>query len=197
MSSNASSAASPGSSRRASTITDDGWTGPPMNSGSSPSTSSSSCGTASCDRRLRRTVQHQPECAVLGVLDDEHDGAPEVRIQQARAGDQQLSAGRLHQRGRARSPVATADVHRRRPPSVRSGGRSGARDVSRRLSRLGERHRLGRLLADLQVEPGDVRNHLEQVDRQADLRATVEPFAGARGRDRPLAIRRSSQPCWL
>ena len=96
MSSNAISAASVGSSNSASTISAEGCTGPPMNSGSSRSTQLLELRHRLADRRLRRPVEHQPERALVGVLDDQHDRAPEVRIQQRRA--------RRSAAGRVRSP---------------------------------------------------------------------------------------------
>ena len=57
-------------------------------------------GDGLADAGLRRAVQDQPERALVVVLDDEHDRAPEVRVQQRRTGDQQLSSHRLHQASR-------------------------------------------------------------------------------------------------
>ena len=48
------------------------------------------------DRRRRRPVQHEPGRALLVVLGDEHDGAAEVRVVQARRRDEQLSFERVH-----------------------------------------------------------------------------------------------------
>ena len=50
--------------------------------------------------RLGRPVEHEPERAVVGVLDDEHDRAPEVRIEQRGPGDQQLATNGVHACGR-------------------------------------------------------------------------------------------------
>ena len=44
----------------------------------------------------RRAVEHEPRRAVLGVLGHEDDGAPEVRVEQRRRGDEEVSAERLH-----------------------------------------------------------------------------------------------------
>ncbi len=44
------------------------------------------------DAGLRGAVEHQPERALVVVLDHEHDGAPEVWIEQRRSGHQELSA---------------------------------------------------------------------------------------------------------
>src|SRR5690242_7693674 len=40
---------------------------------------------------LGRSVQDQPERALVGVLDHQHDGAPEVRVKQRGPGNEQLS----------------------------------------------------------------------------------------------------------
>ena len=44
----------------------------------------------------RRAVEHEPCGAVLGVLGHEDDGAAEVRVEQPRRGDEEVSAERLH-----------------------------------------------------------------------------------------------------
>ena len=48
------------------------------------------------DGRLRRPVEHQAERAVVGVLHDQDDRAPEVGVQQSRARYQQLTSCRVH-----------------------------------------------------------------------------------------------------
>src|SRR6185503_7423269 len=44
----------------------------------------------------RRAVEHEAGRAVLGVLRHEDDGATEVRVEQGRRGDEQMSAERVH-----------------------------------------------------------------------------------------------------
>ena len=41
------------------------------------------------------SVQHEPHGALVGVRGDEHDGAPEVRVEQRRRGDEQLALQRV------------------------------------------------------------------------------------------------------
>ena len=48
------------------------------------------------DGRLRRAVEHQPERAIVAVLDHQHDGPEEVGVDQPWARDQQLAARRVH-----------------------------------------------------------------------------------------------------
>ena len=47
------------------------------------------------DLGLGRPVEHEPHRALVGVLGDEHDRAPEVRVEERRRGDQELAAERL------------------------------------------------------------------------------------------------------
>jgi len=51
---------------------------------------------ASIDRLIGRRSLHPAERALVGVLDDEHHGPPEVRVRQAGTGDQQLPARGVH-----------------------------------------------------------------------------------------------------
>ena len=116
-----------GSSHSASTMTPVGATGPPTQTRGAGSASQSRSGTASATGAGRRPVEHEPHRAVLGVLRDEDDGAPEVRVQEGRARDQELAAQRVHVRPAARSragsmPQRAASVGelRRQRPAVRA-----------------------------------------------------------------------------
>jgi hypothetical protein len=48
------------------------------------------------DGGRRRAVENEPGGAFVGVLGDEDDGAAEVRVEQARRGDQELALQRVH-----------------------------------------------------------------------------------------------------
>ena len=48
------------------------------------------------DRHLRRPVEHEAHRALVVVRGDEDDGAAEVRVLEARAGDEELSAQGIH-----------------------------------------------------------------------------------------------------
>ena len=170
-SSNASSAASVGSSNSPSTITAEGWTGPPMNRWSESSTSSSSCGTASLT--VVSTVGRAPGRALpLGVLDHEHDRAPEVGVQQRRSRNQELARGR--------SPLPTLCYSTPTPLSRRRWA-SNASPVASADSLVFE------------VKSGEVGDHLEQIHADADLRRRSLPARRrARRTGRHLATPRSA-----
>ena len=78
----------PGSAKSARTTTADDCTGPPTCTAPISSASSASSGHGLVDRGLGRAVEHDAERALLRVLADEHDRAPEVGIDERRAGDE-------------------------------------------------------------------------------------------------------------
>ena len=67
------------------------------------------------DPSRRGAVEHEAHRAVLVVVRDEHHRAVEVRVDEARARDQQLSAQRVHRAERYRRLLVTVSSPHRRP----------------------------------------------------------------------------------
>ena len=131
-SSNAISAASVGSSNSPGTITAEGWTGPPMNSCSASSTSSSSCGTASptvvSDGRLRTSPSAPSSvCSITSTTVRQKFGSssdgPAIRSSAARGVHQPAVIG-----GRC-TPTFCYSTRRRSPAAA--GPRTPARSPPR------------------------------------------------------------------
>ena len=143
----------------ASTITDDGWTGPPMNSCSSRSTRGSSCGTDSPTVVSEGRLRTSPKRAVVGVLHHEHDRAPEVGVKQGGPGDQE-------------NTLAPS-------PSVPGLGQALARGLgqasasSRSARCRPDEERLAGVVDLLQVQLGELGDHLEEIDPYAHVQVSV------------------------
>ena len=89
-------AASSGSSNSASTTTAAGSTGPPAKIGDRGLDEHLERRGRVLHERLARPVQDDAHRALVAVLGDQDDRAPEVGVDDDRRGDQQLAAERLH-----------------------------------------------------------------------------------------------------
>ena len=176
--------------RRASAITASVATGPPANTSAGGDTTLAPFGEHVVDRRLARAVEHEAEPAVVAVLEDEHDGPVEVRVDEGRCRDEQSSAERFllgHERD-----IGTATWVR-----LVSGGRSifgderfvrSARGVARR-GRTGERpHRSRRHRRERRRLDRPVPRRTDAVVRPGtvdEVAAVLALCNAARGRRRP------------
>ena len=135
------------------------------NSWSPRSTSDSSRGTASPTLVSEGRFRTSPG-ALVGVLDHQYDGTPEVRVEERRSCDQELAPRAVHS-----DILATRS--RMRPP----GGPRGS--SSSRCASMREPDRFDRLGLDLEVEPRKLGDHLKQVHGHQICGSTAEPAGRA------------------